>query len=223
MLNKRFKSVYEIWKKSKVLTLVELLKITRCCKNTVRKDLKKWNAVTSFNKNGKYYSLPEFLDFDENGLCFLNETGFSRNGNLINTMAALASSSVAGFSADDFEKLLHFKFNSYSVITKVVDRANLNRKKFNGVYIYFSEDQKIFDRQATEREKITIKKLPDSIAVEVLVELIQNPESDAKKISKRLKQRNIDAAPKEIYNFLKENYLLKKTLKTEPDNSVFLQ
>ena len=153
MSDKRFNAVYEIWKKSKVLTLVELMKILRSCKNTVKKDLKKWNAVTSFNKNGKYYSLPEFLDFDQNGLCFLNEIGFSQNGNLIKTMATLASTSDAGFSANDFEKLLQFKFNSYSIITKVVERTNLNRKKFNGVYFYFSEDKKKFDKQVTQREK----------------------------------------------------------------------
>ena len=218
MTDKRFNVVYEIWKKNKALTLVELMKILRCCKNTVKKDLKKWNAVTSFNKNGKYYSLPGFLDFDESGLCFLNEIGFSQNGNLIKTMAGLASTSAAGLSANNFEKLLRFKFNSYSIITKVVERANLNRKKFNGFYFYFSEVKKTFDKQVTQREKITIKKLPDLIAIQVLVELINTPEIDVKKISKQLKKRNIYASPEEICHFLKENNILKKTLNVVPDD-----
>ena len=217
MSDKRFNNVYEIWKKSKTLTLVELVKILHYCKNTVKKDLKKWNTVTSFNKNGKYYSLSEFLDFDKNGLCFLDDIGFSQNGNLIKTMAVLVSSSVAGLSANDFEELLRFKFNSYSVITKVVERANLNRKKFDGVYIYFSEDKKTFDKQVAQREKITIKKLPDVIAIQVLVELINDPETNSKKISKQLKKRNIYASPEEISRFLKENNLLKKTLNAMPD------
>ncbi len=216
MSDERFNLVYEIWKKNKVLTLVDLMKILQFGKNTIKRDLKKWNAVTSFNKNGKYYSLPEFLDFDENGLCFLNEIGFSQNGNLIKTMAALASTSAAGLSANDFEKLLRFKFNSYSVITKVVERANLNRKKFNGVYFYFSEDKKTFDKQVTKREKITVKKMPDVIAVQVLVELINDPEIDAKRISNQLKKRSIYASPEEICHFLKENNIFKKTLNAVP-------
>ena len=216
MSDERFNLVYEIWKKNKVLTLVDLMKILQFGKNTIKRDLKKWNAVTSFNKNGKYYSLPEFLDFDENGLCFLNEIGFSQNGNLIKTMAALASTSAAGLSANDFEKLLRFKFNSYSVITKVVERANLNRKKFNGVYFYFSEDKKTFDKQVTQREKITVKKMPDVIAVQVLVELINDPEIDAKRISNQLKKRSIYASPEEICHFLKENNIFKKTLNAVP-------
>ena len=63
MSDERFNLVYEIWKKNKVLTLVDLMKILQFGKNTIKRDLKKWNAVTSFNKNGKYYSLPEFLVF----------------------------------------------------------------------------------------------------------------------------------------------------------------
>lgn len=216
MSNERFNAVYEIWEKNKVLTLVELMKILQFGKITIKRDLKKWNAVTSFNKNGKYYSLPEFLNFDENGLCFLDDIGFSQNGNLIRTMAALASSSSAGLSANDFEKLLRFKFNSYSVITKVVKRTNLNRKKFNGVYFYFSEDKKTFDKQVIQREKITVKKLPDVIAIQVLVELINDPKTTQKKISNQLKKRNIYASPEEIYRFLKENNILKKTQNAVP-------
>ena len=215
MSDERFNVIYEIWKKSKVFTLVELMKILQFGKNTIKRDLKKWNAVTSFNKNGKYYSLPEFLDFDENGLCFLNEIGFSQNGNLIKTMAVLSSSSSAGLSANDFERLLRFKFNSYSVITKVVERTNLNRKKFNGVYFYFSEDKKTFDKQVTQRERITVKKLPDVIAIQVLVELINAPEMEVKRISNQLKKRNIYASPEEICHFLKENNI-KKTLNAMP-------
>ena len=148
-------------------------------------------------------------------MCFLNEIGFSQNGNLIKTMAFLASTSAAGLSANDFEKLLRFKFNSYSVITKVVERTNLNRKKFNGVYFYFSEDKKTFDKQVTQREKITVKKMPDVIAVQVLVELINDPEIDAKRISNQLKKRSIYASPEEICHFLKDN-ILKKTLNAVP-------
>ena len=216
-VNEIFDDVYKQWEKNNVLTLKEFMEIMNCSSTTVRNYLKKWNAVTSFNKNGKYYSLPEFLDFDENGLCFLNEIGFSQNGNLIKTMAALADDSAAGLSANDFEKLLRFKFNSYSVITKVVERANLNREKFNGVYFYFSEDKKTFDKQATQRKKITVKKLPDIIAIQVLVELINDPKATQKIISKRLKQRNIYASPEEICHFLVENNILKKTLNTTPD------
>ena len=212
MSDKRFKTVFGFWKKSKMITLDQLTEILKCSKNTVRKDLKKWNAVTSFNKNGKYYSLPEFLDFDKNGLCFINEVGFSQNGNLIKTMAFLTSTSIAGLSANDFEKLLRFKFNSYSIITKVVERAELKRKKFKGVYIYFSNFEKTFEKQIIEREKITIKKFPDIIAIRVLVELINIPKSTPKQIRTRLEKQNISASSEEIIHFLTENDILKKNL-----------
>ena len=50
------KEIVEIFIKKKVLTLSEVSTIFNCPKYTAKYYVKKCGAVTSFNKNAKYYS-----------------------------------------------------------------------------------------------------------------------------------------------------------------------
>ena len=52
----------------KVLTIAELAKILICSFITVRRRLKEWRAYTSYNKNGRYYTLPSIPKFNKNGI-----------------------------------------------------------------------------------------------------------------------------------------------------------
>ena len=61
-------AVIRSFKKEKVVTVVLLAAWLSCSIATARRRLKAWSAYTSYNHNGRYYTLPEIAEFDDNGL-----------------------------------------------------------------------------------------------------------------------------------------------------------
>ena len=59
----------------KVMTLGELAQQMQCSHRTVQRRLRDWQAINSYNKNGRYYVLPSVPTFDAHGLW---HTGRSR-------------------------------------------------------------------------------------------------------------------------------------------------
>jgi hypothetical protein len=81
--------VIKKFKHKKVVTIVVLAAWLSCSIATARRRLKAWRAYTSYNHNGRYYTLPEIADFDENGLWQYQGVFFSKHGNLKQTLAHL--------------------------------------------------------------------------------------------------------------------------------------
>lgn len=55
-------------KREKIFTLNRLVSILDCSSRTAQAKLKLWKVYTSYNQNGKYYTLPEIPHFDVHGL-----------------------------------------------------------------------------------------------------------------------------------------------------------
>ncbi|MFZ0451132.1 MAG: hypothetical protein WAL98_17990 [Desulfatiglandaceae bacterium] len=55
-------------KREKIFTLNRLVSILDCSSRTAQAKLKLWKVYTSYNQNGKYYTLPENPHFDGHGL-----------------------------------------------------------------------------------------------------------------------------------------------------------
>lgn len=211
--DKLYDVVYKEWKKKKLVVLGELLEMLDCSVITVRRRLKEWNAISSYNKNGKYYTLPDIAKFDNYGLWFYKDIGFSTNGNLIQTIIHLVSSSVAGLFGEEIFGLLHL--NSYTVLSKMINKSYLHREKMFGKYIYFSENKDVYSRQLRERiilnEQQSVKLLSNTVGVIVLVEFILNPELKPSEISRRLSNKGVNVTESLISNFFAYHGILKKT------------
>jgi hypothetical protein len=78
--------VLQIFRKEKVITIKRLVDLLHCCERTVQRHLRKWRTYTSYNCNGRYYTLPDIPQFDEYGLWGYRGIFFSRNGNLRHTI-----------------------------------------------------------------------------------------------------------------------------------------
>ncbi len=78
------------FRRLKVLTIEQLVALLECSLITARRYLKKWQAYTSFNMNGRYYTLPGIPRFDEKGIWKYRGIYFSRYGNLMQTMCELS-------------------------------------------------------------------------------------------------------------------------------------
>src|ERR1022692_1188417 len=71
-------SLLALWRRKKVITLAELRAELQTSVRTLRRRLKEWGALASFNHNSRYYTLPELPHFDPHGLWFHREIGFSQ-------------------------------------------------------------------------------------------------------------------------------------------------
>lgn len=211
--DKLFKVVHKDWKKKKLFVLGELLEMLDCSVVTVRRRLKEWNAISSYNKNGKYYTLSDIAQFDDNGLWFYRDIAFSNHGNLTQTISYLVRRSTAGLLGEDISEIL--RFNTYSILAKVIRKSSLIREKMFGKYIYFSDNKDIYSRQLRERiilnEQQSVKLLSDTVGVIVLVEFILNPELKLSEISRRLSNKGVNVTESLISNFFAYYGILKKT------------
>ena len=63
-------------KRGKIFMLNELVSLLGCSSRTAQVKLKLWKTYTSYNKNGKYYTLPEIPCFDVNGLWRYKDIAF---------------------------------------------------------------------------------------------------------------------------------------------------
>ena len=75
-------------KRKKVLDMKELQEVLRGrSRRSVFRDLSKAGYLTSYTHVGRYYTLADIPAFDEQGLWFYRDIGFSRAGTLKQTTA----------------------------------------------------------------------------------------------------------------------------------------
>ena len=81
--------VLKVFYRRKVITVDTLSSLLDSSVKTARRRLKLWEAYTSYNENGRYYTLPDIPEFDANGLWSYRSIRFSKYGNLKQTAIQL--------------------------------------------------------------------------------------------------------------------------------------
>ena len=130
------------WRRKKVITLPELTKDLSTSVRTVRRRLKAWGALASFNHNSRFYTLPELPQFDELGLWFHRDIGFSRHGHLPQTIVALVRQSPSGLTAAQLGQRL--RLDPRSFLWQFHQHPDLQREKHQGHYVYFATDPTVY-------------------------------------------------------------------------------
>ena len=97
----------------KVVTLTELAFHLNCSRRTVQRRLADWQAISSYNRNGSYYTLPNIPQFDANGLWRYQGVFFSKFGSLPETFVQLVSRSSDGLTAAEAGDLLGVRPSSF--------------------------------------------------------------------------------------------------------------
>lgn len=201
------------FRKNKVMTLEDLKTLLCCSMITARRRLKDWQTFTSYNQNGRYYTLPHIPKFDTHGLWYYRNIGFSKHGNLKQTIVHFVGNSEQGLSAWSIGKLLGFAV--HPLLPRMEKNNVLCREKIQGNFIYFSSDKVVSDKQISSYKAFASNKqqtdLPCHIAVQVLVEGIKHPEVDWELLVKRLQSRGVQVSLPEVISFLKFHGVEKKT------------
>jgi len=171
-------------KKEKIITLKMLVSILTCSSRTAQTKLKLWGAYTSYNQNGKYYTLPEIPHFDVHGIWRFNKVAFSKHGNLKNTIIHLVTSAPAGLTGKQLGELLGLSPQSF--LHHFRNCPGICREKHDGVYVYFSEDTSAYKRQVQQRTSLVCRSaivtISDPEAIMILVAIIRNYGISAKEI-----------------------------------------
>ncbi len=208
-------------RKKKVLSIDQLTDLLKCSVRTVQRRLKEWGTYRSFNKNGRFYVLPEIPDFDSNGLWRCRDIFFSKYGDLKNTVISLVNRSEAGLSANEIGELTALLPRSF--LSHFRDCPGIRREKHMGLYIYFGEASEVYSKQIKRRTdyerqmaKTPIIKLPsDADAVVILVQYIKHPDISIEELAKRVAKKGRGLEPAVIRKFLEHHDLLKKTEDTQ--------
>jgi hypothetical protein len=206
-------SLLRRWRRRKVITLAELMAELKTSLRTVRRRLKTWGALASFNHNSRFYTLPELPQFDEQGLWFHRDIGFSRHGHLPQTIVALVRQSPGGLTAAQLGQPL--RLDPRSFLWQFHQHPALQREKVQGQYVYFAADPAVAARQKAVRSAalapIPLPSAEETIAV--LVQAIEHPERSPEQLAAHLRAPYPHLSPQAIVALFAHHHLtLKKTL-----------
>ena len=170
----KIRTAWRHLEKGKIFTIGELASILKCSIPNARLKLRQWQTHTSYNKNGRYYTLPQVPKFDHNGLWRYERVSFSQYGNLKKTIIHLVASAPAGLTGKELGELLGLSPQSF--MHHFRDSLGICREKHDGVYVYFSEDIPLYEKQVRQRKAIVCRQavvtITDAEAIMILVALI---------------------------------------------------
>lgn len=211
------RGVFKFLEGIKIFTLNGLMSAMGCSMPSARVKLKQWKAYTSYNQNGRYYTMPTVPRFDENGFWFYENVFFCQYGNLRDTIVHLINNSASGLTGNEIGKLVRLSPRSFLHHFRNV--GGIQREKIEDVYVYFSDDPVRYKEQVGQRSGILAasqKSLSEADVVVILAALIRRHGISEKDIMDlpEIRTRKISALV--IRGFLASHGLLKKTSVTKP-------
>lgn len=117
---------------------------------TVFRKLAKLDYRTSYSHHGRYYTLDEIPDYDDQGLWSLGAMRFSRHGTLRATAEALVGAARAGYFVSELEALVHVE--AKGALLALVRQDRLARVRWEGRYLYTAADPATRKSQVSARQ-----------------------------------------------------------------------
>lgn len=142
MARTRFPSdrLRDFLREEKIATLEELKDALRTTGTmTVFRKLKALGYLSSYSHRGKYYTLREVPDFDEQGLWDWHAVWFSKYGNLVETAREFVEEAESGVTARELESIVHVECKR--ALLKLSREKQVARAKIGGVQVYLSNQK----------------------------------------------------------------------------------
>ncbi len=200
----------------KIIAIGKLASLLNSSIKTARRRLKLWQAITSYNMNGRYYTLPGIPDFNSHGLWEYRQVRFSQHGNLKNTIIALVNQSKAGLDAAEASDILGISVRSF--LSSLQKDPDFKREKIQGRFVYFCAGKTDYVKQKESRCAMTrtIQLPSDLEAIAILVQTIKNPALSIDQLADKLQQNNYWISSESIENLFSYHGL---SIKKMPDLS----
>jgi len=117
---------------------------------TVFRKLKELVYHTSYSHRGRFYTLDEVADFDENGLWAFHSVWFSRCGTLLSTAEAFVNQAPAGYFVAELADLLHVPVKE--PLLQLVRQNRVARQEVSHLYLYCASDRQRRRHQLQARQ-----------------------------------------------------------------------
>lgn len=135
-LESRLARIVDIVVKNNVTSLENLKTSFKLSERTLQRDLKELKAVSSFTHRGRFITLPRVSSFDDNGIWFYQNIGFTVHKNSLGLIIFLINKKEA-MTKSDLESVL--KINIAKQIQILRERSLIQRVKVGAKYYYLSE------------------------------------------------------------------------------------
>ena len=205
-------------------TVMPLKKLQHECSGRSRRslfrDLKKIEVISSYTHSGQYHALKKTARFDKNGFWFFQDIGFSQYGTLKETLVHMISHSQVGMTHKELRTLCRIEVQK--PMTDLVNTNTVTRQLLpSRIYVYVSADKSQAEEQFQRRLAICDRTVemtlpPESVTIEILVEVIQHPKRtlDEKVLGPLLRKRGLAIKDDEIayvlmYHDIKKKRILK--------------
>ena len=161
------------------------------------RDLAGLGCRTSYSHAGRFYTLADLADFDELGLWFFRDIGFSRAGTLKQTVAIQVEEAPDGRTHAELRHVLGVRV--HNPLLGLVREGWIARERFQGRHLYVSADAERAAQQRERRSEV-VRVVTEALRaptaeeiIEILVEALraapQVPE--AALVAKRLAARGV--------------------------------
>ena len=188
-------------------------------RRTVFRELDRLGYHSSYTHAGRYYTLCDIPRFDEHGLWFHREIGFSRAGTLKRTVALLVEQAPDGRTHEELAQLLRVRV--HNTLLDLLRQGLIGRERLQSVFLYVSADRATAAAQVAARKELVsalaemLRVATDEEVVEVLVEALRAaPEIPAPVVvAERLVARGVRLEPHHVEQVYEAHGLLpgKKT------------
>lgn len=204
-----------------VVTVDDVMEQLKSSRATAFRFLKKSGFLTSINFRGKFHVERSSLRFDGNGLSKRGDTVFSMHGNLLQTIERLIEVSPNGMAVTELNELVGTQ--TYIQCAQLHRDKRVFRKKYSGVYCYFSidpEKQKAQREQRAPKREFDLNSAVESESnielthdvIKVLVTYIKNPSSGPKNIALSLLRSGHNIRTRRVTEILEKYDIVKKSL-----------
>ncbi|MDO9097246.1 MAG: hypothetical protein Q7U60_03905 [Candidatus Methanoperedens sp.] len=206
----------ELFKRNIAMDMDYLLRTTGSSRITILRRLKEIGYQTSYDHNGKYFALTEFLNYDKSGLFQHKGIHFFKNGGLQELIIQEINSSEKGYNAEELSSKIKTRVgNQLRLFTK---KGMIVRKKYSEAYIYFSIDETYQQKQISNREtELKISLTPEDInvsnekiTIKILLEILKNPDVEPHEIGKSLREGGLKITDSFIIYIFEKYDILKK-------------
>ena len=208
--------VLEVFQQRKILTIDELSTLMQCSRITSRRRLKQWRALTSYNQNNRFYTLPAIAQFDASGLWHYREVSFSQYGTCKQTVVHFVQRSEQGLSNAELAEPLGE--NPSSLLAHFDEIPGIIKERHGRTVVYFSSEDEVYRRQRRNRFPAppSASQLPsDAEAVLILVELIHHPGMGAEELAGSLQRKGHGIEPERITALFRAHQIMKKKPSTK--------
>jgi hypothetical protein len=181
-------------------------------RRSIFRDLSCIDYISSITHAGRYITLPHIPKFDEHGLWFFNNIGFSKDQSVKDAICRVVNGSDAGKTHEELKNLFHVRI--HNALVELMRRKKLSRVPFGSTewYLYLSADEPNARLQLEKRNKISQafpidQTISPLVAIKLLVEVIKwgGVLVDASAIHSRMRSSDVNVTIEQV-NYLIAHY-----------------